>query len=145
VVAVKNSTGQLEEFVASILRVGDELRVFGLIPSDVTLGLLTHVGGDGVVGAGGVLGRVHPEFYNAVWAGEFDNARRFAAMEQRMMRDWYIPGYKGRWGHSTATVKAALNLRGLPGGYPRPPLLALSDVGVAAVSRTLIDLDLLGA
>jgi dihydrodipicolinate synthase/N-acetylneuraminate lyase len=34
-------------------------------------------------------------------------------------------------------MKEALNAQGLPGGYPRPPVLPLSEEGCAAIRRTL--------
>lgn len=145
VVALKNSTPRLEHFIEVLSALKDRLRIFGILPSATGIGLLTHVGGDGVIGAGGVLGRDHPAFFDAVWRGDIAEAQRVAAREQRMLSAWLMPGYKGRYGHATATFKAALTLRGLPGGYPRPPLLPLNEVGIAAVRRTLSELGLLSS
>lgn len=142
VAAIKNSTPRLDHFLEVLAALKDRLRIFGILPSDAGIGLLLHAGGDGVIGAGGVLGRDHPGFYEAVWRGDLAEAHRLAAREQRTIREWLAPGYRGRYGHATATFKAALRLRGLPGGYPRPPLLPLSDVGLAAVERTLTELGL---
>jgi dihydrodipicolinate synthase/N-acetylneuraminate lyase len=143
IVALKNSTPRLEHFIEVLAELKHRLRIFGVLPSAAGIGLLRHVGGDGVIGAGGVLGRDHPAFYEAIWRGDLAEAHRLATREQKTIREWLSPGYKGRLGHATATFKAALRLRGLPGGYPRSPLLPLSEAGIAAVRRTLTELGII--
>ena len=53
------------------------------------------------------------------------------------MRAWFNADYTGRFGSGQAIFKAALNELGLPGGYPRRPLLPLDEQGVAIVRQTL--------
>ena len=59
------------------------------------------------------------------------------------MADWFGPGYRPRFGTVQALMKEALNARGLPGGYPRPTVLPLSEDGRVAIRRTLKALGLL--
>ena len=56
------------------------------------------------------------------------------------MRDWFNADYTGRFGSAQAIFKAALNELGLPGGFPRRPLLPLNEDGVSAVRETLVKL-----
>ena len=56
------------------------------------------------------------------------------------MSDWFNADYTARFGSAQAVFKAALNLQGLPGGYPRRPILPLSDADTAAVKTTLEEL-----
>ena len=56
------------------------------------------------------------------------------------MRAWFNADYTGRFGSSQAIFKAALNELGLPGGYPRRPLLPLEEHGLSIVRQTLISL-----
>ena len=59
---------------------------------------------------------------------------------ESLMRAWFNADYTGRFGSSQAIFKAALNELGLPGGYPRRPLLPLEEHGLSIVRQTLISL-----
>lgn len=137
VVAVKQSTSRLDQFVRTFLGLGDKVRVFGHSMDEHGLALLQARGGDGTMGAGGVLGRTHPDFYNNLWAGEIDAARRCGQADRATLDDWYTPELTGRFGSGPAIMKAALNLQGLPGGHVRKPLLPVSAAGETAIRATL--------
>lgn len=145
VVAIKNSTGDVGAFVETFFAVKDRLRYFGFPANELGIALLHHHGGDGTVGSGAVLGADHADFFNHIWAGELDAARRCGARDRRLFEDWFSSDYGPRFGSAQAIMKAALNLRGLPGGYPRSPLLPLADDGVERVWRTLEDLGVVSA
>jgi dihydrodipicolinate synthase/N-acetylneuraminate lyase len=87
-----------------------------------------------------VLGRELPDFFDAIWEGDPARARRVGSRNERLMRDWFNSDYTGRFGSAQAIFKSALNALGLPGGYPRLPLLPLDEAGAAIVRRTLTDL-----
>jgi 4-hydroxy-tetrahydrodipicolinate synthase len=53
------------------------------------------------------------------------------------MVDWFTDHLVGRFGSAQAILKEALNALGLPGGYPRPPILELDDAGRELVRATL--------
>lgn len=140
VVAIKNSTGNFAAFLDAFFAVKDRLRYFGFPMNELGITLVLHHGGDGVMGSGAVLGRDHPNFFNTLWAGDLDAARRYGERDRRLFQDWINPDYSTRFGSPQSVMKAALNLRGLPGGYPRPPLLPLTEEEVQRVRETLVSL-----
>ena len=137
VVAVKNSTGRLDHFIRSFFALKDRVRVFGFGMDELGATLVRVHGGDGTMGAGAVLGRDQPDFYNHLWRGELAAALRCGARDRTLMRDWFTESLVGRFGSAQAILKEALNVLGLPGGYPRPPILELGDAGREQVRQTL--------
>lgn len=140
VVAIKNSTGNPEHFLDVMRALNGKVRIFGVPMTAAGAELIVNGEADGTMGAGAVLGRVQPGFYNALWAGDMPRALELAALDERAMRDWFRPDYTSRFGSAQAIFKTALNLQGLPGGYPRRPILPLTKPQVASVRATLVDL-----
>lgn len=140
VVAIKNSTGNPEHFLDVMRALNGKVRIFGVPMTAAGAELVVNGEADGTMGAGAVLGRVQPGFYNALWAGDMPRALELAAQDERIMRDWFRSDYTSRFGSAQAIFKTALNLQGLPGGYPRRPILPLTDPQVASVRETLADL-----
>jgi dihydrodipicolinate synthase/N-acetylneuraminate lyase len=140
VVAIKQSTSSLQRFVTTFFALRDKVRIFGHAMDEHGLALLEARGGDGTMGAGAVLGRVHPDFYNHLWAGRIDEARACGRQDRVLMDAWYTPELVGRFGSGPAILKAALNAQGLPGGYVRPPLLDVPEEGRARIRETLKEL-----
>ena len=99
--------------------------------------LVQQHGADGTMGAGAVLGRELPDYFNAIWENDLPRARRLGERNERLMRAWFNADYTGRFGSGQAIFKAALNELGLPGGYPRRPLLPLEEHGLSIVRQTL--------
>ena len=139
VVAIKNSTADLRHFVDVFFALKDKVRVFGVPMNDLGI-LLVQQGADGTMGAGAVLGRELPDYFNAIWDNDIERARRLGDRNEVLMRAWFNTDYTGRFGSAQATFKAALNELGLPGGYPRRPLLPLEAEGVSVVRQTLVQL-----
>jgi dihydrodipicolinate synthase/N-acetylneuraminate lyase len=137
VVAVKNSTGRLDRFIQSFFALKDRVRVFGFGMDALGATLIRVHGGDGTMGAGAVLGREHPDFYNHLWRDDVEAALRCGSRDRRIMADWFTENLVGRFGSAQAILKEGLNLQGLPGGYPRPPILELTREGQARVRDTL--------
>lgn len=144
VVAIKNSTADLRHFVDVFFALKDKVRVFGVPMNELGI-LLVQQGADGTMGAGGVLGRELPGYFDAIWENDISRARRLGDRNEVLMRAWFNTDYTGRFGSAQAIFKAALNELGLPGGYPRRPLLPLEPEGVRAVKQTLIQLGKLSA
>lgn len=142
VVALKNSTGDLAAFLESLYALGDRLRCFGTPTSPLGIDLSMAGRGDGLMGAGGVLGSDHPDFWRALQAGDLERARELGRRDQLLMRRWYAPDYGGRLGSAQAVLKTALRLRGVPAGYVRRPLLELTPEAAAAVEATLRELEI---
>lgn len=145
VVAVKNSTGDLGAFAQAFFAVKDHVRYFGFPMTELGIALLQSRGGDGTIGAGGVLGSAHPDFFNRIWTGDLDGARECAKRDRAIFEDWIAPDYSARFGSPQAQLKTAFALRGLPAGAPRPPLLPLADEEVERVRMTLERLGVLAA
>ncbi|HEY0941573.1 MAG TPA: dihydrodipicolinate synthase family protein [Steroidobacter sp.] len=144
VVAIKNSTANLRHFIDVFFELKDQVRVFGVPMNDLGI-LLVQQGADGTMGAGGVLGRELPGYFNAIWEDDLPRARSLGARNELLMQAWFKPDYTGRFGSAQAIFKAALNELGLPGGYPRRPLLPLEAEGVRLVRQALVQLGKLGA
>lgn len=140
VVAIKQSTSDLRKFLDTFYALKDELRIFGHAMDEHGLALLESRGGDGTMGAGGVLGRIHADFYNHLWAGDIAAARECGRKDRLILDAWYTPELVGRFGSGPAILKAALNVQGLPGGYVRPPLQDVSAQDVERIRETLATL-----
>ncbi|GAA3514899.1 dihydrodipicolinate synthase family protein [Actinocatenispora rupis] len=142
VVAVKNSTPDFGSFVRGLIALGERVRYFGIPTNDTGIALLTKLGGDGLMGAGGVLGADHPGFFRAVAAGDLDTARQLGARDRVLMDAWFGADYGARFGNAPAILKYALRRRGVPGGHVRPPLLPLTADEQKRVADTLDSLGL---
>ena len=140
VVAIKQSTGDLRRFVDTFYALGDEVRVYGHSMDEHGLTFLQAHGGDGTMGAGAVLGRTHPDFYNCLWAGDIAGARACGLKDRVILDQWYTPELVGRFGSGPAILKAALNAQGLPGGYVRSPLRDVSAEDAEKIRETLVGL-----
>ena len=140
VVAIKNSTSDPGRFLDVFFGLKDKVRIFGIPMNELGITLVQHHGADGTMGAGAVLGRDHSDFFNAIWAGDIEKARAMGARDQTYMRAWFNPDYTSKFGSAQAIFKEALNQQGLPGGYPRRPILPLNKEGVHKVRATLTEL-----
>ncbi|MDT8319708.1 MAG: dihydrodipicolinate synthase family protein [Xanthomonadales bacterium] len=140
VVAIKNSTADRDHFLDVMRALNSKVRIFGIPMTAAGAELVTNAEADGTMGAGAVLGRTQPDFYNALWAGDRQQGLAAAAFDERIMSDWFLPDYTARFGSAQAIFKTALNLQGLPGGFPRRPILPLTATEVATVRKTLEDL-----
>lgn len=138
VVAIKQSTSNLRSFADTFFALNDKVRVFGHSMDEHGLALLQARGGDGTMGAGAVLGRVHPDFYNHLWAGEIDAARACGVKDRMILDHWYTRELVGRFGSGPAVLKAGLNVQGLPGGFVRRPLRDVAEEHIATIRETLV-------
>lgn len=140
VVAIKNSTGDKEHFLDVLHALNDKVRIFGIPMTEAGAELVISAKVHGTMGAGAVLGRTHPDFFNALWAGDRKRAVALGALDQCVMSDWFNADYTAKFGSAQAIFKAALNLQGLPGGFPKRPLLPLTDDEMEKVRATLTKL-----
>ena len=142
VVAIKNSTASLAAFAQTFFALGDRLRIFGFGTDELSITLLVERGGDGTIGGGGVLGRDHPGFFDHLWAGELEAARACGERDRRFFEFSMYPDFTPKFSSAQAVMKEALNVRGLPGGYPRPPYLPLDEDERASVREFMQELGL---
>jgi 4-hydroxy-tetrahydrodipicolinate synthase len=140
VVAIKNSTGNQAAVIKTLLSLRDRVRIFGVPADRLGVLLIEHAGADGTIGAGAVLGSNHPDFFNHVWAGETELALACGARDRLLFESFWYPDFTPRFGSQFAILKAALDLRGLPGGHVRPPLLPLTEPERERVRRVLVEL-----
>ena len=143
VVAIKNSTSSWQHFLDVFRALRGTVRVFGVPMNDDGIDLVMNHDADGMMGAGAVLGRRQPEFFNALWRNDPATASEMARLDSALMNAWFTPELTGRFGSAQAILKTALNVQGLPGGYPRAPILPLSRPDTARVRDTLQQLGVL--
>jgi 4-hydroxy-tetrahydrodipicolinate synthase len=143
VVAIKNSTGSFTGFLDTFFALKDRIRIFGFGTDELSITLIDRHGGDGTIGGGAVLGRVHPHFFQAIWDGDLARARSLGAIDKAFFDFSMRPDFSPQFGSAQAIMKTALNLRGLPGGYPRPPYLPLTDEETERVRLHLEELGIL--
>ncbi|UPK73793.1 dihydrodipicolinate synthase family protein [Nocardioidaceae bacterium SCSIO 66511] len=143
VVAIKQSAPGVETLLGTIERVGDRLIVFGHLLSRLGIALLrSGYGGDGHFGSGLLLGRQMPAFFEHVWAGEYDEAGEIADRFEQLMAELLgdrVDGYNWAFGGMQPTLKAAMNLLGQPGGYPRRPKLPVDDPTALATIADVLE------
>ena len=128
VAGVKNSTADRDAFRQALRQLAGTTSLFGIMPGELGLELLETVGGNGCIGASGALGRYQPGFFEAFWNGDRESALRQGRVDQEFMSRFF-QGFEGRYGHAISTIKALLNLQGVPAGKVRPPLLDLGPEG----------------
>lgn len=134
IVAVKESSKDFAR-VAEVIRVaGDRLRVFAGHSSMQGVPAVL-MGASGWVGSMDtqLLGQEAMDMYDLLEKGDIEKAKkiqyRCIALEQ---------GMKGKKiGTFPAGLKFAMNLRGRPGGYPRKPILPLTDEEKKSVENLL--------
>ncbi|WP_086931836.1 dihydrodipicolinate synthase family protein [Agarilytica rhodophyticola] len=136
IVAIKNSTPDLSAFISCLRMIRNKVQAFGIMPGDVGMGLLDAVGGDGCIGAAGTLGHIQPDFFDAFWSGNKQEAKKLGAIDQDLMTSMF-QGFTGRNGHAIAIFKAILRERGVPVGPVRPPLLDLDEPALKNIRQFL--------
>jgi 4-hydroxy-tetrahydrodipicolinate synthase len=137
VVAIKNSTGNEEHFLDVMHALNDKVRIFGIRMTAAGADLVISAEADGTMGAGAVLGRTQPDFFNALWVGDRKRALALGVLDELIMSEWFNGDYTAKFGSAQAIFKTALNLQGLPGGFPKRPILPLSEDDVEKVRSTL--------
>lgn len=134
VAGLKNSTADQEAFKQALTQLAQKTRYFGIMPGETGLAFLETLGGCGCIGASGALGHHQPGFFDAFWSGDRTLALTHGRIDQEFMRRFFR-GFEGRYGHAIATIKALLNLQGLPAGRVRPPLLDLGHEGCEQLKK----------
>jgi 4-hydroxy-tetrahydrodipicolinate synthase len=141
VVAIKQSAPEFDAVVDTVALVGDRIRVFA--GHSVTRGFpAIQMGCDGYVSSvePQVMGREAIALYRLSVQGQTEAAR--ALQYKCIALDHAIHGGVGTF---PASLKAAMNLLGRPGGYPREPLLPLTGDETQRLERVLASLGLLAS
>jgi 4-hydroxy-tetrahydrodipicolinate synthase len=146
VVAVKDSTGDELKALQALERIGSQVRFFGRFIHRRGMAAIRELGGDGNIDGGGVGAPFAVPYYEALWAGDLDAARRWSRCYELLGEALVRPDYSARFASPTAQVKAVMRLLGQPGGFVRPPLLELTDPdALAEIRRRLTDVGLVEA
>jgi 4-hydroxy-tetrahydrodipicolinate synthase len=146
VVAIKDSTANRLQAVATLERVGERVRVFGSFINRLGLATLRCIGGDGNIDGAGLGAADAVAFYEAFWRGDFAAAEAAAARYVGLMSRLIRPDWNGTLGSPQSQIKAAMNMLGQPGGHVRPPFLPLdAPEDLAALRDILRAAGLLGA
>ena len=125
VVAIKDSTPDLEQFFETTKRVVGSVRVFGPFMSVAGLEFLLEHGGDGFIGGGSLWGAPDAEFWEAVWRGDVDTAREHARRTDELFPKLWLPGgWGGHFGAYQSQLKALMKMLGQPGGDGAPAAAA---------------------
>lgn len=140
VVAIKNSTPNFAGFLEGLYALSDKVRYFNVPTSSLGADLVSLGRGDGLMGAGGVLGSDHPDFWRLIDKGDKEGAIALGARDRVIMKAWFNKDFAGNFGSAQAILKTALRLRGVPAGYVRRPLLDLTPAEVEQVRATLTGL-----
>jgi len=104
-----------------------DVRVFVHLMSASGVDVLTQIGGDGYIGGGALLGRALPRFYEAVWSGDLEAARALGETVSTFHAALTNEDWSGVFGPAQSQLKAAMNMLGQPGGFPRFPRRAVND------------------
>ena len=140
VVAIKESSNDFIQTEATILAFGDRISVFTGHSAERGVPAVV-MGAKGFVSSleSQIMGQPAVEMYALVKRGEIDKARqtqlRTLALDEQMRKIGTFP----------ANLKAAMNLVGRNGGYPRRPLLPLTGTDIERVRATLDKLQLMPA
>ena len=132
IVAIKESSNDFIQLEATIASVGDEIEVFAGHSAERGVPALL-MGAKGMVSSteSQVMGREALEMYALVKQGDLESARR------RQLRTLALDEGMRRHGTFPANLKAAMNLLGRAGGYPRQPLLPLTPADLDGVRGVL--------
>ncbi|MGQ9743780.1 MAG: 4-hydroxy-tetrahydrodipicolinate synthase [Candidatus Bathycorpusculaceae bacterium] len=120
VVGVKDSGGNIGNIAETIRLVGDKISVLAGT-ADLTLPTLMLGGNGAVIAVANVFPRMCRSLYDAFKMGDYEKA---SILQHRLayLNDVLVKKY-----NQLSAIKEALNLLGLPAGYPRSPSLPLGD------------------
>ena len=139
IVALKDSTPNVEQFHETARTVVDRLRVFGPFMTADGLEALKQHGGDGYIGGGTIFGAPDADFWEAYWRGDEDACLAHAKRIDELFPKLWLPGgWAGHWGGYQSVLKAIMKMLGQPGGEPRPPRLPVTDAASLAAIREVL-------
>ena len=116
---IKDSSGSLESIRAFIEATPDDFTVLNGYDAMLLDALRVGAAG-GVSGSANVLPRVCATLYEAFRRGDLEAARVAQAALARFREAWAL-------GTPPAVIKAGVELRGIPVGAPRPPVMPLDE------------------
>ena len=138
VVAIKDSSQDLQQLDDLIRFCGDQIRVFvgleTLLLQGIAMGAVGAVGAVAMVPQ--VVGRMAVELYETAAAGDMERARE---LHRKMVRVYDL----FKVGSGYVAIKESMNLLGKPGGHSRPPMLPFDDEQRSELRKIYEDVGLL--
>jgi 4-hydroxy-tetrahydrodipicolinate synthase len=135
VVAIKDSSRDLQQVADLILYCGDQVRVFVGEENQILAGVA--MGADGAVAmVPQVVGRMAVDLYETAAAGEMERARE---LHEKIIRVYDL----FKVGSGYVALKESMNMLGRPGGYSRPPMLPLTEEQRGELRKIFEDVGLL--
>jgi 4-hydroxy-tetrahydrodipicolinate synthase len=132
VVAIKDSTFDFNIFYQLQTLVGDRIRVL-IGPSTMFGHAALELGADGWVDTySNLWPALTIDLYNASKSGDLTRAKEIQAKAAEFRR-WLSGSDRNMY----CAVKAAMNILGLPGGYPRLPLRPLAEPHISEIRNGL--------
>jgi 4-hydroxy-tetrahydrodipicolinate synthase len=130
VVGLKDSSGSFGTITETIRLVGDKISVLAGT-ADVTLPTLMLGGKGAVIAVANVYPKLCSRLYQAFKLGNYEAA---TSLQQQVsfVNEVLVKKY-----NQLSSIKEALRLRGLPGGYPRKPGLPLESEEVKTIKNML--------
>ncbi len=140
VAAIKESSDSFIRVETLVNRFGGDIQVFTGHSAERGVAAIV-MGAKGWVSSleSQIMGREAVQMYDLVKDGDLEGARRV------QLRTLALDQAARGLGTFPANVKAAMNLLGRPGGYPRPPLLPLTQAQIDGVAALLERLEIPGA
>jgi dihydrodipicolinate synthase/N-acetylneuraminate lyase len=141
VVAIKDSTANVEQFQATTKRLIGQVRIFGNFMTTPGFKFLQEHGGDGTIGGGCIFGASDAKFWEDYWAGDLESAAKHAAATDVLLASLWGPGgWRGIYGAYQSQAKVIMAMMGVPGGTVRPPRLPLTNPdSLAKIAQALRD------
>lgn len=128
VVAIKDSTGNVDQFQTTTKQLVGQVRIFGNFMTTSGFKFLQVNGGDGTIGGGSIFGAPDAQFWEDYWSGDLEGASRHATATDVLLSGLWGPGgWRGLFGAYQSQLKAIMAMMGVPGGTVRPPRLPLEN------------------
>lgn len=108
-----------------------------MVPAN--LDFMMRDGGDGTIGGGSIFGRPDTLYWEQVWAGDLESARKHAERNLALLEALWLPGgWAGKWGAYQSQLKAIMAMIGVPGGTVRAPRLPITNPASLTAIRTIL-------
>jgi 4-hydroxy-tetrahydrodipicolinate synthase len=130
IIGVKDSGGNMGTISETIRLVGEKISVLAGT-ADVVLPTLIIGGSGAVIAVANVFPKICSNLYEAFKKGNYEEASK---LQQSIA---YINEVLVKRHNQLSAIKEALNIQGLPGGYPRRPALPLNEKEKKEIEVTL--------
>jgi len=132
VVAIKESSGNFTQFMKTMTLAGDRIHCFAGMAAFIGMSAL-FMGAAGYVDTQmNYWGEEAREFYDVGRRGDLVRGRELQA-KSRALHELMLANGRNLY----TSIKAAMNVYGRPGGYPRLPLRPLGEADVAQIREAL--------